>query len=108
MNHPNRQSIRLSDYDYTQPGAYFITICTHQRKPLLGFISDGKMFLTPNGKIVQSCWSEIKEHFPHIELSVFMVMPNHIHGVILIHEPVVEFFSRRTAQESFGKPINGS
>ena len=80
----HRRSIRLRGYDYTQPGAYFITICTRQRAPLFGRVVDGKMALNAWGRIVWACWREIPHHFPHVELDAFVVMPNHVHGVIFI------------------------
>jgi len=84
-----RRSIRLRGYDYTQPGVYFITICTHQRAPLFGQVVDGEMVLNVYGEIVRTCWREIPDHFPHVELDAFVVMPNHIHGIIVIVDHVV-------------------
>lgn len=80
----NRKSIRLSGYDYTQMGAYFITICTEDRCPLFGKINNGQMLLNPFGQIAQQCWFEIPNHFPHADVGEFVVMPDHIHGVIFI------------------------
>ncbi|MCS6804883.1 MAG: transposase [Blastocatellia bacterium] len=80
----NRRSIRLKGYDYAQPGAYFITICTHDRACLFGDVVDGKMRLNAMGQMVQQCWQEIPCHFPHVELDAFVVMPNHIHGILVI------------------------
>ncbi len=80
----HRRSIRLKGYDYTQPGAYFVTICTHNREPLFGRVVDGEMVLNAFGEIVWACWGEIPDHFPHVELDAFVVMPNHVHGIIWI------------------------
>lgn len=82
----HRRSIRLPEYDYSQAGAYFITICTHNREPLFGQIIDGEMRLNAIGQIVMDIWFETPVHFHHIELGQFVVMPNHIHGIIIIND----------------------
>ncbi|MFZ1417685.1 MAG: transposase [Burkholderiaceae bacterium] len=79
-----RKSIRLKDCDYSRAGAYFITICTHERQALLGQIVDGQMQLNSLGEIVQAVWFALTEHYAHIHLGVFVVMPNHVHGIIEI------------------------
>ena len=78
------QSIRLKNWDYRSPGAYFITICTKKRQQYLGHIYDGKMILSESGIIAHTIWHEIPEHFHHVTLDAFVVMPDHIHGIILI------------------------
>ncbi|WNZ26256.1 transposase [Leptolyngbya sp. NK1-12] len=78
----HRRSIRLKGYDYTTAGAYFITLCTHQRECLFGTIEDGQMQLSLLGQIVQSCWLRLPQHFQSVELDAFVVMPNHVHGII--------------------------
>ena len=80
----HRRSIRLQGYDYTQNGAYFVTICAHERLHLFGKVVDGNMHLNDWGMFVRSCWHEIPSHHPYIELDAFVVMPNHMHGVIVI------------------------
>lgn len=80
----HRRSIRLKDYDYSQPGAYFITICTHDHAHLFGEIVDGQMHFSDGGGIANACWQEIPDHFPQVELDEFIVMPNHIHGILWI------------------------
>jgi REP element-mobilizing transposase RayT len=80
----HRRSIRLAGYDYTQAGAYFITICTHNRQNLFGDIVDGEMVLNEYGRIVAACWLDLARHFPHITLGEWVVMPNHMHGIIVI------------------------
>ncbi|MDV6346496.1 transposase [Nitrosomonas sp. Is35] len=79
-----RKSIRLQGYDYSQAGAYFITVCTHNRAPLFGEIVDGFMALNTAGQIVEKCWCAIPEHFPQVTLDEFVVMPNHVHGIITV------------------------
>lgn len=81
-----RRSIRLHGYDYTQPGAYFITICTHEHMPLFGEISNGEMRLNRTGKITREEWSRLPERFPFLECGPFVVMPNHIHGILIIRD----------------------
>ncbi|MDO8636996.1 MAG: transposase [Dehalococcoidia bacterium] len=80
----HRRSIRLKDYDYSQPGAYFITITTHQRELLFGQITDGVMLLNQFGEIARSCWQEIPNHFGNVDNDIFIVMPNHVHDIIAI------------------------
>jgi putative transposase len=80
----HRRSIRLRGYDYSQAGAYFITICTHNRECLFGEIVDGEMRLRPFGRIVTEQWNDIPSRFPVVAPDAFTVMPNHIHGIIVI------------------------
>lgn len=82
----HRRSIRLKDYDYAQPGAYFITICTHERQCLFGEIVDGVMRLNDGGVITERCWLAIPQHFPHALLDAFVIMPNHVHGIIILND----------------------
>ncbi len=83
-NKHHRRSIRLKGYDYSSPGAYFITICTHQRECLFGDIVDGEMQLNSLGQIVQGHWSKLPKHHSHLQLDEFVVMPNHIHGILIL------------------------
>jgi len=80
----HRRSIRLKGYDYSQAGAYFITICTHNRECRFGEIIDGQMHLNEIGKIVESEWLKTTEIRDEVELDAFSVMPNHVHGIIVI------------------------
>ncbi|OKH18033.1 hypothetical protein NIES593_22500 [Hydrococcus rivularis NIES-593] len=73
----HRRSIRLKGYDYSKAGAYFITICTHQRERLFGEIVDGEMKLNRFGQIVWSYWYELPKYHPRLRLDEFVVMPNH-------------------------------
>jgi REP element-mobilizing transposase RayT len=77
-----RHSIRLKGYDYSQAGLYFITICCQSRICHFGKIKTNKMILNDLGEIAQQCWLEIPQHFPHALLHEYVVMPNHIHGII--------------------------
>ncbi len=80
----HRKSICLKGYDYSQAGMYFVTICCHDRLCLFGHIENGKMILSPTGIVADVLWHEIKNHVPNVELGEFIVMPNHIHGIIII------------------------
>jgi len=82
----NRQSTRLRGYDYTQAGAYFVTMVTYQRACLFGEIVEGEMCLNELGKISDECWRAIPDHFDHVGLGAYVIMPNHVHGIILIKE----------------------
>ncbi|MDP2954442.1 MAG: transposase [Chloroflexota bacterium] len=79
-----RRSIRLQGYDYSQPGAYFVTIVTRDRECLFGEIVEGAVSLSPYGAIVQECWAELPHHFAHVELDASVAMPNHVHGIIVL------------------------
>lgn len=85
----HRRSIRLKGYDYSQQGAYFLTICTYNRECLFGVIADGEMRPNDLGLQVISCWEAIPDHFPHVDLDAFCLMPNHIHGVLVFVPPHV-------------------
>ena len=80
----HRRSIRLKGYDYSQEGAYYVTIVTWQREFLFGEIVNQEMMLSPYGEIVQKWWQEIPVHFSNVETGAFVIMPNHVHGVIYI------------------------
>ncbi|NJM27567.1 MAG: transposase [Pseudanabaena sp. RU_4_16] len=80
----HRRSIRLRGYDYAQAGSYFVTICIHQRRSLLGDICNGVMHPSTAGRMVQNVWDEIPSHYAGIDLDVFVLMPNHIHGIIIL------------------------
>jgi putative transposase len=82
----HRHSIRLKGYDYTRAGAYFVTICAQGREDLFGNIVDREMVLNPYGHIVQAAWLDLPRHYPHIQLDAFCLMPNHVHGIIVINE----------------------
>ena len=84
----HRRSIRLEGYDYSQAGAYFVTICIKNKENSLGKIIDGEMFVSEIGKIAEKCWNEISTHYPHVQLDKHRIMPNHIHGIIIIIDDV--------------------
>jgi len=84
------KSIRLSEWDYRNVWYYFVTICTKDRKHYFGKIQNEEIILSNIGNIVQQYRLNIPQHFSHISLDVFIVMPNHIHGIISIDEKIVE------------------
>jgi len=83
----NRRSIRLPGYDYTQPGAYFITICTYQFVHLFGTVVNGKMEINEYGRIIEAEWHKSPQIRPYLRMDEFVVMPNHSHGIIWITNP---------------------
>lgn len=87
-NRPQRQSRRLPYWNYGNNGSYFITICTYERRHFFGEILDGEMRLNPVGDIAKIFWLEISNHFYNIELGEYAIMPNHIHGIININNPL--------------------
>ncbi|MES2560786.1 MAG: transposase [Bacteroidota bacterium] len=80
------QSARLQGYDYRNAGAYFITICTQHRNHYFGECENKHMQLSPLGLLAEQFWFEIPNHFPNTSLDAFVVMPNHIHGILVINE----------------------
>ncbi|MBN1397626.1 MAG: transposase [Bacteroidetes bacterium] len=76
----------MRDYDYSQSAEYFVTICTYGNKCSFGEILQGKMILSAIGNIVENCWKQIPIHFHHIELDEYTIMPNHIHGILIIND----------------------
>jgi putative transposase len=77
-------SARLACWNYGSPGLYFITICTKNRKHFFGEIKNDEMFLNEIGVIADKCWAEIPDHFQNTTLGQFVIMPNHVHGIIII------------------------
>ena len=82
--HPIRKPNRLPDFDYSQPGSYFVTMVIQHRQAILGCVVDGQMILSEPGQIVQKTWDDLPTHYPGIHLDGFVVMPNHVHGLITI------------------------
>ncbi len=81
-------SLRLDDYDYSEEGIYFMTICTQDHKNFFGRIENWKMVLNDVGKIAEKYWKEIPKHYENVQLGAFVIMPNHIHGLIEITNSV--------------------
>jgi len=83
-NTHNRKSIRLKEFDYSQPGLYFVTICCQDRKCLFGAIKNNDMILNNAGQMINDEWLKLPQRFPNIKLHEYIVMPNHFHGILEI------------------------
>ncbi len=103
--YPQRRAIRLPSYKYSWPGAYFITVCTYERRCIFGDITNDQMHLNMYGQTVVSCWEEARKHYPLIKMGIFEVMPNHIHGIVEINEEN-ERAGLRPAP-TIGRPLSG-
>lgn len=79
-------SNRLKHWDYRSAGVYFITTNTHNGEPCFGDVFDGKMQLSKIGIIADICWFELTNHFDHLELGEYIIMPNHVHGILILHD----------------------
>lgn len=107
----NRRSIRFKGYDYTQAGLYFITICCQNRACLFGEIENGKMMLNDAGAIANDCWLNIPNHFPNAILHEYVIMPNHVHGIIELvgannHSPNTNHHSPESVGANHHSPEN--
>ena len=89
----HRRSIRLKEYDYSWTGWYYITICVKDRECSLGKTRNDGVVLSDVGKIAEKCWKEIPHHFHGVDLDAYIIMPNHLHGIVIINNP-----SRRGVQ----------
>ena len=110
-----RRSIRLKEYDYSQPGLYFITICAKDRENLFGQIENGKMILNVLGEIVRNEWLKTAEIRNNVELLEYIIMPNHIHGIIhIVNKSTlgahsnVPLLQQKRQTEQFGKSTKNS
>jgi len=104
----HRRSIRLHGYDYTQVGAYFVTVVTKNRACLFGEVVDGGVRLSSFGEITCACWRAIPEHFSNVMPDEFVVMPNHLHGIIFINVGARHAVPLPGLSKRFGKPLAGS
>lgn len=107
----NRKNIRLNNYDYSTEGAYFITICTEKHKSVFGKIVNEKMILNDLGNRIFQFWSQLPDHNSNIILDEFIIMPNHIHGIIVILRKINEgVLSNAPTNNPFSKisPLKGS
>ena len=103
----HRRNLRLHEYDYSAEGLYFITICIHERKPLLGKIIDGEMFLNEIGQVIEEQYRLLGQRFPHIQCLEHVIMPNHFHCIIQITYNSVGASladALNTPETSFGHP----
>jgi putative transposase len=88
-----RSSLRLKGYDYPSPGAYFVTICTDQKICYFGNIVDGIMISFPIIDVVREIWLDIPKKFPCVDLDAFIIMPNHIHGILIVRKELMNQIS---------------
>src|SRR5215216_354466 len=95
-----RRSMRLKDYNYAEAGAYFVTICTQDRTCLFGDAADDIIHLSDAGRMLAATWDSLPVRFPDVQLDAFVVMPNHVHGVIVLPEP-------NPSQDAVGAPLVG-
>lgn len=85
----HRKLNRFKGYDYSEDGYYFFTICVKDRLKWFGTIENGAITLNKNGNIVLQCWNELPSHYNNIKLDAFIIMPNHVHGIIIIEKIMV-------------------
>ena len=97
---PRRKPTRLKHYDYSTPGYYYVTICAHNKHCLFGGVIGGVMKLNDRGQMVEAMWRQLPERFGQIELDEFVIMPNHIHGIIVITD--------HDAKPDVGAPLVGA
>ena len=81
-----RRSIRLRGYDYARPGMYFVTICARDGEPLFGTVIAKQVHLSAPGEAARACWLEIPEHFANVTLDAFVIMPDHVRGIVIISD----------------------
>ncbi len=101
---PHRKNLRIPEFDYSQPGAYYVTIVTQDRKTLFGHIYDGEMILNDIGKMVEEVIDQIPEHYQNINVEVSVIMPNHIHILFLIADVVAGPRACHEDQPDSGQP----
>ncbi|MCA9408484.1 MAG: transposase [Candidatus Omnitrophica bacterium] len=104
MQIQRRKSIRLKNYDYRQEGAYYITVCTFEKIEIFGHIMDGKMVLNDIGKIVYDEWKNTEKLRPNVLLDAFIVMPNHIHGIIIMNWSMSDDTIKNDVPNKFRSP----
>lgn len=85
----HRKTIRLKGYDYSQAGAYFVNICTQNRECLFGKVVEGEMVINEVGLMIQSVWDELPRYYSSVDVDAFVVMPNHIHGILVLTDFIV-------------------
>jgi putative transposase len=108
---PSRRSVRLRGFDYSRIGMYFLTICAFHRRSIFGELRGNIAVISPLGEIVKACWIEIPQHFPNVKVEAYVVMPNHVHGILTIHSKPLDANPQdktAAAVESFGKPTPNS
>ena len=103
----NRQSIRLRKYDYSQSGAYFVTICTQNKKCFFGNLVNDKMILNDAGRMINIIWNELPINYPGVNIDEFQIMPNHVHGIIVIDNGQPRVFDNEQPRNSTNGQARG-
>jgi len=105
-----RKNTRLDHWDYSDDGYYFVTICVKDHREIFGKVENDEMVLNESGKIVKECWEDLPNHYSNCCLGEFIVMPNHIHGIVIIKNPVGTGFKpvpTNTKKYSLSEMIRG-
>jgi putative transposase len=105
-NMENKQ-IRLKNWDYSSSGVYYITICCADKQPFFGKIKDGSVQFSEIGEVAKNFWVEIPNHFKHVELDAFIIMPDHLHGILILMN-TIENRDRPFQKNEFSKPVKNS
>ncbi|RYG64716.1 transposase [bacterium] len=103
-----RRSVRIQEYDYRQNGAYAITICVRERRCAFARITAGVVHLHPFGQLALERWLAIPAHHPNVKLDEFVIMPNHMHGILWIENEAPPNIEQEVELRQFGKPLSGS
>ena len=98
-DHYRRNQVRYPRYDYGQPGSVFVTICTSGRQPLFGVVTDEMVSLSPVGQMVHDAWNRVPDRFPGVLLDEWIVMPDHLHAVLMIGADPASPFSTATVSD---------
>lgn len=93
--YPKRKSPRLKHHDYSEDGAYFVTICTSNRDYHFGDVAEGEMILNAYGHLATACWLLIPRHYQQVQLDFYVVMPNHVHGIVILNQGNLPVEKRR-------------
>jgi putative transposase len=107
MRHERKIS-RLREFDYRQNGAYAITVCVHERRLAFGRVENGEMKFNRFGRIADEDWRAIPIHYSGVILDEWIVMPNHLHGILFLHNEVPPSVDEERELRQFGKPMSGS
>ena len=100
------QTTRLQNWDYGRNGTYLVTLCTQDREWYFGEVMHGEMKLSETGKIAMKFWQEIPDHFPFVKLDAFVIMPDHIHGIVVINKSPEETQNLASPSKSISGPKN--
>lgn len=87
---PQRRALRLKGYDYSQPGRYFVNICSADRRCIFGRVRNAEIILSPIGEIVDQCWQQIPSHYDYVTLDEYRITPNHMHAILIITDECID------------------